>query len=40
MNRGLLAKAWGESWVGTLLFGLGLGLTEMVEAYAHLHYRQ
>jgi beta-exotoxin I transport system permease protein len=40
MNRGLLAKALGECWVGTLLFGLGLAVTEAVEAYATLHYRE
>lgn len=40
MNRGLLAKAWRESWTGTLLFGLGCAVTELVEAYIVLYYRE
>ncbi|MBI4662544.1 MAG: ABC transporter permease subunit [Verrucomicrobia bacterium] len=34
MNRGLLAKAWRESWLLTLLFGLGLALVEGLLSYA------
>jgi ABC-2 type transport system permease protein len=40
MNRGLLAKAWGETWVATLLFGLGVAVTETALAYLNLHYRE
>lgn len=36
MNRGLLAKAWRETWPVTVFCGLGVGLTEAVEAYASL----
>lgn len=40
MNRGLLAKACRETWAGTLLFALGLAVTETAEAYIHMHYRE
>jgi hypothetical protein len=33
MNRGLLRKAWLETWLVTLLCGLGLLLLEIVEGY-------
>jgi ABC-type transport system involved in multi-copper enzyme maturation permease subunit len=33
MNRGLLQKAWQETWLVTLLCGLGLFLLEIVEGY-------
>jgi ABC-type transport system involved in multi-copper enzyme maturation permease subunit len=39
MNRGLLAKAWRETWLLTLVCGLGLVLVEAVEAYALLKFQ-
>jgi ABC-2 type transport system permease protein len=39
MNRGLLAKAWHESWRTTLLIGLGLAIVEALLAYALLGFQ-
>ena len=38
MNRGLLGKAWRESWLATLFFGAGLALFELLLAYALLDF--
>ena len=40
MNRGLIIKAFRESWRATLAFGLGLAVVEVMLAYVLPTYQE